>query len=399
MPHDQKLDFLISGAGVIGLAVARELKARFPQKTVAIVEKEKDVAYHASGRNSGVLHAGFYYSADSLKAKFTAEGNRMLRAYCKQHSIPVVDSRKVVVAQSEGEIAGVEELYRRGQKNQVDVTIIDEKELREIDPNAKTCGKALYSPTTGNVDPSLVCKTLRGELEGQGVKFYFSHPFEKRLSDGTIQAGGKTFAAEKFINCSGLYADKIAKQFGFSEKYTILPFKGVYMKYTKGDRPVRTNIYPVPNLKNPFLGVHFTLTAYGEIKIGPTAIPAFWRENYEGWGRFKLGEFLQVLGTEAEMYLRNSFRFRSLAHEEMKKYNRDYFVSLAQNMVHRIDPAGFTEWSKPGIRAQLLNTQTKELLQDFVVEGDSRSVHVLNAVSPAFTSSLPFAQWVVAKYC
>jgi L-2-hydroxyglutarate oxidase LhgO len=154
----------------------------------------------------------------------------------------------------------------------------------------------------------------------------------------------------------------------------------------------------VPNLKNPFLGVHYTITVDGTIKIGPTSIPAFWRENYKGWDNFRWNELFAILLWEARLFIMNSFGFRNLALEEIKKYNRKYFTGLAVRMVRTIDGRGFKEWSKPGIRAQLLNIRTKELAMDFVVEGDQRSIHILNAVSPAFTGSIPFAKWVVDKY-
>ena len=154
----------------------------------------------------------------------------------------------------------------------------------------------------------------------------------------------------------------------------------------------------MPNLKNPFLGVHYTITVDGTIKIGPTSIPAFWRENYKGMENFKGGELGNVLGWESRLFMTNAFGFRGLAFDEMKKYNKSYFVNLATSMVHNIDKSGFTEWSKPGIRAQLLNTKTLELVMDFVVEGDNTTIHVLNAVSPAFTCSFPFATWVVDNY-
>jgi L-2-hydroxyglutarate oxidase LhgO len=162
--------------------------------------------------------------------------------------------------------------------------------------------------------------------------------------------------------------------------------------------PIRTNIYPVPNLKNPFLGVHYTVTVDGHIKIGPTSIPAFWRENYKGMANFRGKEMVNILGWESRLFLTNAFGFRSLAFEEVRKYNKSFFVNLATKLVHSIDKSGFTEWSKPGIRAQLMNKHTMELVQDFIVEGDNATVHVLNAVSPAFTSSFPFAKWVVEKY-
>ncbi|MEI7661884.1 MAG: L-2-hydroxyglutarate oxidase [Bacteroidota bacterium] len=392
-------DYLIIGAGIIGLAIARELRSRFSQATITIIEKEPDVAYHSSGRNSGVLHAGFYYSADSLKAKFTRDGNFAMKDFCREKGLKLNECRKVVVAKDESELEPLYELDRRGKRNGVDVKIITEDELKEIDPNAKTHKFALYSPNTATVDPTELNKAVRDELLAKGVKILFSEGYKSKIDGKTIETtSGRALSAKKVINTAGLYADKIARDFGFSQQYTIIPFKGIYLKYTKKDKPIKTNIYPVPNLKNPFLGVHYTITVDGTIKIGPTSIPAFWRENYKGMDNFKAGELGNVLGWESRLFLSNAFGFRGLAFDEMKKYNKSYFVNLATSMVHSIDKSGFTEWSKPGIRAQLLNTKTLELVMDFVVEGDDNTIHVLNAVSPAFTCSFPFAKWVVDNY-
>ncbi len=399
MSGQLRCDYLIIGAGIIGLALARELKARFPAAAILVIEKEADVAYHGSGRNSGVLHAGFYYTADSLKARFTRDGNRMLKEYVKQRGLAINECHKVVVASDESEIEGVRELQRRGERNGVEVRIIDEQELAEIDPNARTTGIALYSPSTATVDPAQVCHALRADLEKAGVRFLFGQGYVGRQGQSAVvTAAGVTIESGLIINAAGLYADRIARDFGFSRNYTIIPFKGIYLKYTGPDKPVCTNIYPVPNLKNPFLGVHYTVTVDGAIKIGPTAIPAFWRRNYAGLEHFSMGELMEIIGWEARLFLGDNFGFRSLALSELKKYDRSYFTGLATKMVKQIDTSGFNQWSKPGIRAQLLNTTTKELVQDFVVEGDGRSVHVLNAVSPAFTCSFPFAAWVVDTY-
>ena len=395
----EQSDYLIIGAGIIGLAIARELRSRYPKAAITIIEKEPDVAYHSSGRNSGVLHAGFYYSADSLKAKFTRDGNFAMKDFCREKGLKLNECQKVVVAKDESELEPLYELDRRGKRNGVDVKIIDEQELKEIDPNAKTFKFALYSPNTATVDPTELNKAVRDELLASGVKMVFGQGYRKKIDGNTIETtAGNTFTAKKLINTAGLYADKIARDFGYSAHYTIIPFKGIYLKYTKKDKPIKTNIYPVPNLKNPFLGVHYTITVDGTIKIGPTSIPAFWRENYKGMDNFKGGELANILGWESKLFFSNAFGFRSLAFDEMKKYNKSYFVDLATSMVHSIDKSGFTEWSKPGIRAQLLNTKTYELVMDFVVEGDSTTVHVLNAVSPAFTCSFPFAKWVVDNY-
>jgi L-2-hydroxyglutarate oxidase len=392
-------DYLIIGAGIIGLAIARELHSRYPHASVTILEKEPDVAYHSSGRNSGVLHAGFYYSADSLKAKFTRDGNLAMKDFCRQKGLKLNECMKVVVARDESELEPLYELDRRGKRNGVDVQIVTESELKEIEPNARTFKYALFSPGTATVDPTELNKAVRDELVSSGVKIIFSQGYKRKLDGNTIETtGGNVFSANKLINTAGLYADKIARDFGYSGNYTIIPFKGIYLKYTKKDKPIRTNIYPVPNLKNPFLGVHYTITVDGTIKIGPTSIPAFWRENYKGMDNFKASELGSILGWESRLFLSNAFGFRGLAFDEIKKYNKSYFVNLATSMVHAIDKSGFTEWSRPGIRAQLLNTKTLELVMDFVVEGDNTSVHVLNAVSPAFTCSFPFAKWVVDNY-
>ncbi len=399
MNEQLRCDYLIIGAGIIGMALARDLHSRFPAADILVIEKEADVAKHSSGRNSGVLHAGFYYTADSLKARFTRDGNRILREYVKERGLAINECHKVVVASDESEIEGVRELQRRGERNGVDVRIIDEKELAEIDPNARTTRIALYSPSTATVDPAQVCHALKEDLERTGVRFIFSQGYRQRKGNSAVvTTGGMVIEAGLIINAAGLYADHIARDYGFSQNYTIIPFKGIYLRYRGKDRPVRTNIYPVPNLKNPFLGVHYTITVDGTIEIGPTAIPAFWRENYVGFENFSLAELLEIIGWESRLFLADSFGFRSLAFEELHKYNRSYFTGLATKMVKQIDTAGFNQWSKTGIRAQLLNKTTKELVMDFVVEGDARTVHVLNAVSPAFTCSFPFATWVVDNY-
>jgi len=393
----KKYDFIIIGSGIIGLTVAHAIKGRKMDARVLILDKEPSEARHASGRNSGVLHSGFYYTADSLKAKFTVDGNRAMKAYVKAKGLAINPCGKLVVAQNGDELGQLNELLRRGLQNGSNVRLIDEAEAFDIDPNVKTFKRALYSPDTASIDPKEVCAALKGDLQKLGVEFSYNTKYLGR-SLGTVQTNQGDFQSDKIINCAGLYADRVARDFGFGLKYTMVPFKGLYLKYTKDKTAINTNIYPVPNLKNPFLGVHFTRTVAGDIKIGPTAIPALWRENYDLKSGFAFNEMAEVLFYETKLYWTNAFNFRSLAHEEFRKYNKKYFISLALSMVKYIDPQGFTEWTKPGIRAQLLDKKTLSLVQDFVVEGDRKSVHVLNAVSPAFTCAFPFSQYVVDRY-
>lgn len=392
-----KYNFIIIGSGIIGLTIAHAIKNRQLEASVLVLDKESGEAYHASGRNSGVLHAGFYYTADSLKAKFTVDGSRAMKAYVKAKGLAINPCGKLVVAQNEYELGQLEELLRRGQRNGSNVRLIDEAEVQQIDPNVKTFKRALYSPDTASIDPKEVCASLKDDLLKLDVQFSYNTKYLSR-SGNIIHTDRGDFEFGKLINCAGLYADRIAQSFGFGQKYTMIPFKGLYLKYTKNKTDVGINVYPVPNLKNPFLGAHYTKTVTGDIKIGPTAIPAFWRENYESIQGFSFNEMVEVLFHESQLYLSNAFNFRSLAHEEMRKYDKEYFISLAVSMVKYIDPKGFTDWTKPGIRAQLLDKKTRSLVQDFVVEGDDKSVHVLNAVSPAFTCSFPFSQYVVDKF-
>lgn len=378
----QTYDYLIVGAGIIGMTIAYKLKEQDSAIKIAILEKEKEVGLHASGRNSGVLHAGFYYTAESLKAKFTVNGNQKMREFCTEHGIFVNQTKKVVVAKNKEELEGIYELQKRAELNGVETKIIDEIELKSIDENIKTYKKALYSPSTASVNPKEVCIKLKDILEKNGVDFYFNTSFEK--SDVKY---------DYLINAAGLYADKIAKEFGLAKEYTMIPFKGIYLKYLENKTAIKTNIYPVPNLENPFLGVHYTITVDGDIKIGPTAIPAFWRENYKGLQNFKFNEFIEILYYNTKLFILNAFNFRTLAFSEIKNYNKSTFIQKAKDMVYTIGD-NFKS-IPPGIRAQLLNTTTNELIQDFVVEHTTQSTHVLNAVSPAFTCSFAFAEYVV----
>lgn len=375
-------DYLIVGSGIIGMTIAYELKERNSSLKIAIIDKEEDVAKHASGRNSGVLHAGFYYTANSLKAKFTVDGNRLMKEFCKKNNIFVNETQKIVVAKNEKEVQGIYQLQKRAETNGVETKIISEEEVLKIDPNIKTYKKALFSPNTASVDPKDVCFKLKDVLKEKGINFYFNTPFD----DCTLKY-------KYLINCAGAYADKIAQKFGLAKDYTLLPFKGIYLKYTTNKSDIKTNIYPVPNLANPFLGVHYTITVDGSIKIGPTAIPAFWRENYKGFANFNFKEMIEILYFETKLFIQNSFNFRKLAIEEMKNYRSHIFIQKAKDMVKKIGDN--FEPIPAGIRAQLLDKKTNELVQDFVLEHDKKSTHILNAVSPAFTCSFAFAKYVV----
>lgn len=389
-------DFLVIGGGIIGINVARELKNLFPDTTVILIEKEKECGAHASTRNSGVLHAGFYYSPDSLKAKFTRIGNKLLTEYCDANQIPVNKCGKLVVAKDPSEHIYLDELLKRGGNNGIKLEDITEDEAVSIEPRVKTSGRAIFSPTTSSVDPYKVMQSMVRDAVSKGVEIHNGVSFVKKTTSGILSSSG-TYQAGYIVNTAGLYTDRIAREFGFSSKYRILPFKGLYLYSDEPVGSIRTHIYPVPDLRNPFLGVHFTVTVDGRTKIGPTAIPALWRENYRGFDRFNFQELVDIFVREVCLFISSNFDFKKLALDEIRKFCRSRMVFLASSLAKGVKLENYKTWGKAGIRAQLIDIESQQLEMDFVVEGDDKSIHVLNAVSPGFTCSIPFSQYVCKK--
>lgn len=389
-------DFLIVGGGIVGICVAREVKRRHPDARVVLLEKEAGCGQHASGRNSGVIHAGFYYTADSLKAKFTRDGNRLLHAYCDSKKIPVNRCGKLVVARDKSELPQLGELLRRGKLNGVELQSLTADEARIIEPRVKSFQCAIFSPTTSTADPLQVLRAMEQDAVAEGIVIQHGVAYLGKTGD-TIKTSAGDCQAGYVINAAGLYADRVARDFGFSEEYRILPFKGLYLYSKEPAGSLRTNVYPVPDRRNPFLGVHFTVLVDGRAKIGPTAIPAFWREQYKGFDNFKLDEFAEIIFRDLGLLVFAGFDFKRIAAEETIKYFRARLVSLAKSLLDDVKLSDYRHWGKPGIRAQLLHLKTRKLEMDFVIQGDRKSLHVLNAVSPAWTCSLPFAKYVCDK--
>lgn len=390
-------DYLVIGAGIVGINVSRELKRKFPHAKVVLLEKENECGEHASGRNSGVLHAGFYYTADSLKARFSRLGNKALTEYCDAKKLSIRKCGKLVVAQGPSDLQALDELFKRAKLNGVKVEEVSEDTISKIEPRAKTYRRALFSPTTSSVNPVQVTLAMKEDAIQEGVEVKTGVSYLGRNKQGKIKISTGEVSAGYVVNCAGLYADKIARDFGFSQNYRILPFRGLYLYSNEKPGSLQTHIYPVPDLLHPFLGVHFTVTVDGQVKIGPTAMSAFWREQYEGFSRFKTHEFFDILVRGTSLLLFSNFDFRKLAFEEMKKYSRAKLVALASHLVAELKLGDYTKWGRPGVRAQLMDIKKRKLEMDFVVEGDSRSMHVLNAVSPGFTCAIPFSEFVVQK--
>lgn len=390
-------EFLIVGAGIVGLTLAKELIEQGVDK-VTIIEKESQLGLHASGRNSGVLHAGIYYPPQTLKAQLCLKGNLLLQEYCKERNLPLIHSGKVIVARNESELPALIDLHDRAQQNGAKVELIDEVQLAKYEPNAKTFQKALYSHYTAIVDNKAILNALQQDLlRTNRVSMMFNTRFDKMKNEFTASTSSGDIRFKQFINSAGAHADTIAHHCNVGKEYYLIPFKGIYQKLIPQQAHlVNGNIYPVPNLGNPFLGVHFTKNISGDAYVGPTAIPAFGRENY-GLLRGMNSEMWKIILNEMILYCVNP-EFRKVAHEEPRKYISKYFYQDAKKLVKELRPEWLMRASKVGIRPQLINIRNKKLMMDFLVVKDKHALHILNAISPAFTSSMAFAKYIVQHY-
>jgi L-2-hydroxyglutarate oxidase LhgO len=386
-------DFLIIGGGIAGLSIARELRRRERGAKIVLIEKERAPGLHASGRNSGVLHAGFYYSPDSLKARFTRDGNARLTEYCIERGIAIRRCGKLVVARSESDLAPLDALYRRGIANGVRLEMVSAEDARGIEPRAKVHQRAIWSPTTSSVDASAVMTSMHDDARRDAIDVQCETEY-RGLNDRRIITSNGILDPGFVVNAAGLYADAVARDFGCARSHRILPFRGNYLLSSGPPDAFRTHIYPVPDPAFPFLGVHITLTVAGTAKIGPTAIPALAREHYGGLRSLRPSEMLEIVPRLTKL-IATDRAVRAHAQEELRKLSRKGLVEMASSLAHGLNVNDFRQRGRAGIRAQLYDIRRGALEMDFVIETTERSLHVLNAVSPAFTCAFPFAEHVV----
>ncbi len=388
----EEFDVIVVGGGVIGLSVASALKTNNTNIKVLLVDKEPLLGLHASGRNSGVIHAGFYYSPDSLKAKFCLEGNLKLSSLIAKHKIPILKCGKVVVARNSSEEEQIEKLYSRGVANGVDIRILPRRELKNIEPLAATYENFLWSPNTSVSDPSLVIKAMQKEAEAVGVQFAFES--ELSIGDSDAQINGQKILFRHLVNCAGSYALDVAKSYDFGGQYLTLPFIGRYLKTSEKNFSLKTLIYPVPHPINPFLGVHLTKTIDGNIKIGPTAFPLFGKEQYSPFEGIKFSEIFESTKGLMSLIKGSAHDVSEILITEIPKIRTRRLVKEVSSISPGIQ--NVKDWcpAPAGIRAQLVDILNGELVQDFVLVGDSNSTHVLNAVSPGWTSAIPFGEYI-----
>ena len=390
-------DVLILGGGVIGLSTGIALLQGQPSLKVIIAEKEDRLARHASGRNSGVLHAGFYYSPDSLKAKFCREGNNELRILATKYNIPVREVGKVVVTRNDDENKRLEMLFERGIKNGVDLEIHEVSRLNNYEPLAISHERFLWSPTTAVSDPKAIMEAMRQEFSALGGRIDFNVKIQLAQIGNEVRDSAGIYDAKHIINAAGAQADRISRSVGVGNEYAMLPFMGVYRATEEKNLPLQRLVYPVPHPINPFLGVHFTLTVDHKVKIGPTAIPIAGREQYSflsGWSGTDIGQALKGI---TSLIKGDAHDFGAILKTEWPKIIQTMLVKESTELVPTANTVRNWHRKPPGIRAQLVHLPTGKLEQDFVVQSVANSTHILNAVSPGWTSAMPFGRWIAQR--
>ena len=389
-------DFVIIGGGIVGLSTAMALGKRYPQAQIAILEKENNWAFHQTGRNSGVIHSGIYYQPGSFKAKFCRQGNRSMVEFCQQHGIDHDVCGKVIVATEEQELPLLENLYQRGLENGLEVSKVSAEQVKEIEPHVR-CLAGILVPSTGIVDYKQVCLKYAELIQLQEGQLYLNTKVEKILpvdKGHVLETSQGTFETRFLVNCTGLQSDRLAKLSGVKPKAKIVPFRGEYYELTPEKRYlVKTLIYPVPNPAFPFLGVHFTRMIDGSVHAGPNAVLSFKREGYRKTD-FDLRDFMEVMTYPGFWKLATKYADEGIK-EMIRSVSKSIFVRSLQRLIPEVQAADILP-SPAGVRAQALMDDGK-LVNDFAIVPGVNSIHIVNAPSPAATSSLEIGKAIVEQ--
>jgi len=388
------LKIVIIGGGVNGISIARSLALLSDKFSIKVVEKEHALGAHSSTRNSGVIHAGFYYDTNSIRGKFCSEANQMLRDYCIEKNIPHNRCGKIIVSKNVEQEAALISLYERGLANNVDLHMRAAHQLKQYEPLAKTASNFLWSPNTWSASPTDYLKTLVADCKDKGVEFITNAQIIRCDRKKITTANDDLIYYDYLVNAAGGLSLKVARQFGLGNHYSILPFKGLYLKSKIKNTRFSRHIYPVPDPRQTFLGIHTTLTYDGYLKLGPTAIPVLGPENYSLFSGLSLENVLEILPFHASLFASNSFGFRDLALQEFKYLFKNEIIKTANELVTESLNANDFDWYSPGIRAQLLDTNCRKLVSDFIFEKTKNSIHLLNTISPSWTCSLKTGDFI-----
>jgi L-2-hydroxyglutarate oxidase len=382
-------DIIVIGGGIVGLATGMKIKQQQPELSIAVLEKETALAQHQTGNNSGVIHSGLYYKPGSLKATNCIRGYQELLQFCEAENIPFEITGKVVVATRKEQIPLLHNLFERGKQNCLEgVRQITLDELKELEPYCAGVA-ALYVPQTGIVDYKKVAETYAKKLmEMGGLIFLGQKVIEVRQQQGInyIETNKEILQSKLIINCAGLYSDKVADMTGLDpEEVKILPFRGEYYKIKKErEYLVKNLIYPVPDPNFPFLGVHFTRMMKGGVEAGPNAVLAFKREGYKRTD-FNFSEFKESISWPGLQKVAAKYWKTGLG-EYYRSFSKTAFTKALQELIPDIQESDLVEGGA-GVRAQACD-RTGGLLDDFYITENTMAINVLNAPSPAATSSL-----------
>lgn len=390
-------DFTIVGAGIVGLSAAYKLSLKYPDAKILVLEKEDRVAAHQTGKNSGVIHSGIYYTPGSYKAKSCVDGRHQLVDFCKKHNVAIDVCGKVIVAVDEEELPRLEKIYERGRQNQIEgIEMIDAKRLKELEPHVKGVA-AIHVPCAGIVDFTGICQKLKKLLGAGNGEVKFNRKVSNISNNGEaviIEAGAEKIKSRYLVNCAGLHSDHVARFAGIHSPVKIVPFKGEYYELKpEAEYLVNDLIYPLPNPEFPFLGVHFTRMVLGGIECGPNAVFAFKREGYKKLS-FSLKDTTETFNFPGFWKMARR-HWRMGMDEYRRSFSKKAFVKDLQKLIPEIKEDQLKP-SPAGIRAMALQPNG-EILDDFYFEVADRQIHVLNAPSPAATAGLAIGDEIVKR--
>ncbi|MSP14549.1 MAG: L-2-hydroxyglutarate oxidase [Chloroflexi bacterium] len=387
---------IIVGGGIVGLATAYNLLQRYPGTALVLLEKETDLAVHQTGHNSGVLHSGIYYKPGSLKAIACRAGKQAMEGFCQQEGIPYEHCGKVIVALDADDNTRLNALHERGLANGIQCELIDRGRLQEIEPHAAGI-RAIHIPETGIVDYRMVCSHLAARIMEWGAKIYTGAKvtgWREGTDEVIVNSSAGDFVGRYVVNCAGLYSDKVAAMGAGAAPAKIIPFRGEYFELKPETQYLcKGLIYPVPDPKFPFLGVHFTRLISGGVECGPNAVLAFAREGYRKRD-INLPELAESLTYPGFLKLASTY-WRTGAGEMWRSISKAAFVKALQRLMPEIRSEDL-ESVPAGVRAQAVTPDGK-MLDDFAFKETPRMVHVINAPSPAATASLSIGKSIVEK--
>lgn len=400
------LDFIVIGAGVTGLCLAARLKDRYKNASIAVVDKEAGIALHTSSRNSGVIHAGLYYKPDTLKARVCVKGGIRLKDWCTKNRIPLLNCGKLVVPKSSEEEATLDILHSNASANGAVTEFVDRQQIQKLSPFVNSSIRtALWSPNTSVVDPKSVIRSLEDYLYENNIEIILNSTVSDVLDSNTIilrSSDSETLRIQyqHLFNCSGAYACDLADKFKLNHSYRCVPFKGIYWQYKIDSNLKSPNVYPVPDLNMPFLGVHLTPSPVRSdiMYIGPTATLALGRENYNLLQNIEIKDAAINAFFMLNQYLTNSNRIRAYVNQQLFQFLKPLMLRELNGICSPIDSSLITPSNKVGIRPQLINIKDGSLVNDFLlVRSDPHNVHILNSISPAFTSFFELSDYIIDR--